>query len=82
MRLRVQSLASLSGLRIRRCRELWHRLQRQLRFGVAVALAIAPIQPLVWELSYATGAALKTQKQNKQKKDQYNLIPFNKIKSN
>ena len=39
MRLRVQSLASLSGLRIWCCRELWCR-------PVAVAL----IQPLAWEL--------------------------------
>ena len=39
MRLRVQSLASLSGLKIRHCRELQCRLQTQLRSGVAVALA-------------------------------------------
>ena len=38
MRLRVWSLDSLSELRIRHCRELWYRLQTQLRFGVAVAL--------------------------------------------
>ena len=36
MRFRVQSLASLSGLRIRRCHELWCRLQTWLRSGVAV----------------------------------------------
>ena len=41
MRLRVQSLASLSGLRIRRCRELWYRLQTRLESRVAVALAQA-----------------------------------------
>ena len=39
MRLWVQSLASLSGLRIRRCHELWCRLQTWLESGVAVALA-------------------------------------------
>ena len=33
------SLALLSGLRIRRCRELWCQLQTQLRSHVAVALA-------------------------------------------
>ena len=44
----VQSLASLSGLRIWRCRELWCR--------PAVA---APIGPLAGELPYAAGAALK-----------------------
>ena len=39
MRLRVQSLASLSGLRIRGCRELWCRLQTQLGSRVAMAVA-------------------------------------------
>uniref|UniRef100_A0A8D0QFR3 Uncharacterized protein n=1 Tax=Sus scrofa TaxID=9823 RepID=A0A8D0QFR3_PIG len=37
--LRVQSLASLSGLRILRCRELWCRSKMRLGSGVAVALA-------------------------------------------
>ena len=36
VRLQVQALASLSGLRI--WRELWYRLQMQLRSGVAVAV--------------------------------------------
>ena len=35
----VQSLASLSGLRIRRCHKLWCSLQMQLGSGIAVALA-------------------------------------------
>ena len=39
MRLRVRSLALLSGLRIQRCRELWCRLQPQLGSCVAVAVA-------------------------------------------
>ena len=38
MRLCVQSLASLSELRIRRCHELWYRSQTQLRSGVAVVV--------------------------------------------
>ena len=39
-RFRVQSLASLSGLRIRRCSELCVvKSQKQLRSGIAVALA-------------------------------------------
>ena len=41
MRLRVRSLPLLSGLTIRRCRELWCRLQTRLGSGVAVALAKA-----------------------------------------
>ena len=38
MGLRIPFLASLSGLRIRHCRELWCRLQMWLRSRVAVAL--------------------------------------------
>ena len=38
-RLQVRSLALLSGLRIRSCRELWCRLQTRLRSCVVVALA-------------------------------------------
>ena len=34
----VQSLAPLSGLRIRRCRERWCRSQMPLGSGVAIAL--------------------------------------------
>ena len=34
----VQSLASLSGLGIRRCHELWYSLQRQLGSCVAAAV--------------------------------------------
>ena len=53
MRLWVQSLASLSGLRIWSCCELWCR-----------PAAVAPIWPLAWELPYATGAALKRKENN------------------
>ena len=37
---RVQSLALLSGLRIRCCRVLWHRLQTRLGTRVAVVVAL------------------------------------------
>ena len=40
-RLRVQSLASLSGSGIWHCRELWRRLQTWLGFGLAVAVVQA-----------------------------------------
>ena len=33
------SMSLLSGLGIRRCRELWRRLQTRLRYGVAVVVA-------------------------------------------
>ena len=41
MRLRGWSLASLGGLRIQCCPELWYRLQMQLRSGIAVAVVSA-----------------------------------------
>ena len=41
MRMHIQFLASISGLRIQQCCELWCRLQMQLQFGVAVAVAQA-----------------------------------------
>ena len=69
MRLWVQSLASLSGLRIWCYRELWCRSWTRLRSGVAWCrpVATAPIQPLAWESSYAMSAALKGQKTKKKK---------------
>ena len=72
MRLWVQFLASLSGLRIRSCMScgvgcicgldgvllwLWHR-----------PAAAAPIRPLAWEPSYAVSVAIK-----KKKKKNYHL---------
>ena len=50
------------------------RLESDIAVPVAVAwlwcrlAAATPIQPLAWELSYATGAALKNKQTNKQKK--------------
>ena len=38
-RMRIQSLALLSGFRIRCCHELWYRSQIRLRSDVAVAVA-------------------------------------------
>ena len=38
---------------------LWHRLA-----------AIAPIQPLTWELSYATGAAIKKKKKKEEEEEE------------
>ena len=53
MRTQVWSLASLGGLRIWCCCELYCRL-----------VATAPIRLLAWEFPYATGAALKRQNSN------------------
>lgn len=80
MRTQVQSLALLSGLRIRiaescgvGCRLsldpvllwLWHR-----------PVAIALIQPLAWEPPYVEGVALKRQKQNKTKPYRFFFLHF------
>ena len=72
----VRSLASLSGLRIQYCRELWWRLQTQLRSDVAVAVAVmpaalAPIGSLAWEPPYAVSMALKGKKKKKKKKKKF-----------
>ena len=61
MRFRVRSQAFLSGLRIRRCRELWCR-----------PVAIAPVRPLAWELPYAVGVAQEMAKRQKQTNKQKN----------
>ena len=39
MRMKVQSLALLGGLKVWRYHELWCRLQMWLGFGIAVAVA-------------------------------------------
>ena len=54
--MRVQSLALLNGLRIRRCHGLWRR-----------PAATAPIGPLAWKPPHAMGVALKRQKKKKKK---------------
>ena len=65
--MQVRSLDWLSGLRIRRCHELWYRSQTLLgsSMDVAVAIAsaaIAPVRPLSWEIPYAEGVSLKSKK--------------------
>ena len=41
MKMQVQFLASLSGLRIQHCQKLWCRSQMRLRSGIAVAVVEA-----------------------------------------
>ena len=66
MRLRVQSLILLIGLRIYCCRELWCRSQcgadPELLWLWHRLAAIAPIRPLAWEPPYAKSVALKRPK--------------------
>ena len=64
----VRSLASLSGLRIHCCHELWCRSQTWLGSGVAVAVAQASgygfdSTPSLWK--YVAGVALKRKKKKK-----------------
>ena len=66
MRLRVRSLASLSGLSV----AVSCGVGRRLGSDPALLLlwcrpaAVALIRPLAWELPYAMGIALKTKNQN------------------
>ena len=73
MRKRVQPLALLFGLRIWRCHELCRRggSDPTLMWLWPRPVATARIQPLVWELPYATGVALKKQKQASKKLPKY-----------
>ena len=72
MRMQVQSLALLSGLRIRCCLRLWGR--SQMWFGSVLLwpwcrpAAAVPIQPLAWELPHASSVAIKRKKKKKKKK--------------
>ena len=64
MRMRVRALASLSGLRIQHCYELWYRGHScgsdwALLWLWCRPTTIALIRPLSWELPYAAGAAVK-----------------------
>ena len=70
MRTQVQSLASLSGLMIWCCQELWCRSQMWQLDLVLLWLccrpaAVALIWPLTWEPPYVLGVALKRPKKKK-----------------
>ena len=74
MRLWVRSLASLSGLRIWHCHELWYRSQIRLGSGIAVAVVVVevsatpPIRPQPGNLHIATPPK-KEEDQKKKKKN-------------
>ena len=71
-KIQLRSLASLSGLRIWHCHELWCR--SQMRLGSELLWlwrrpgATVLVQPLVWELPYATGVAIKRKPKKKKEK--------------
>ena len=73
MRMRVRSLASISGLRIQHCCELWCRSQMQLGSCVAVAMAVAGSCSSDSTSSLETSICLecgpKRQKKKKKKKE-------------
>ena len=62
MRWQVQSLASLSELRIWRYCELWCTLQTWLESCIAVAMVAALIQPLARDASICRGCGPKKKK--------------------
>ena len=78
MRLWVQSLASLSELRIRHYRELWCRSQMGLRCGTAVAVAKASRCSSSWTPSLGTsiccGHGPRKDKKTKQTKQKTNAL--------
>ena len=71
-------MASLSGLKIWRCCELWYRSQT---CGLDLMLlwlwrrpaAVAPIGPLDWEPPYAASVALKKKKEKKKEKERMSI---------
>ena len=71
MRTKVWSLASLTGLKIQLCYELWCRSQTQIRSQLlwlwCRPAATAPIWPLAWEFPYAAGVALKSKERKKKR---------------
>ena len=71
-RMRVLSLASLRGLRIQRCQELWCRSQTQLRSCVVVAVVQACSCSSDSAPSLGTSICLKKQKKKKKKPKQTN----------
>ena len=72
MRMQVWSLASISGVRIWRCRELWCWSQMWLGSHVlwpwCRQAATAWIRPLAWESPYAVGRDIKWSQKRKEKK--------------
>ena len=78
--MQVQSLVSLSGLRIQHCRDLWCRLQT--RFGCAVAVAVASscnsdsTPSLGTSVCYGYGPKKGKKKKSKRTLDKWQLMIF------
>ena len=71
VRTRVRSLASLSGLRIWRCCQLWRRSQMQLGSSVTwlwhMSAAVVWIPPEAWECLHAASVALKRKRSDRER---------------
>ena len=65
MRIRVQSLAPLSGLRIQHCGEPWCRSQTRLRSCIAVAVVEAGSCSSDWTPSLGTSMCRRCGPKNK-----------------
>ena len=86
MRLWVQSLASVSGLRIWHCLEMWCRSQTRLGSGIPVALvllwlwcrlaATALIRPLAWEPPICHGRGPRNGKKKRPQKKKAGSYPW------
>ena len=68
--MQVQSLASLSGLRIPRCCKLWCSLHTRLRSGIAVAVAQAGSCSSHWTPSLGTSICRQCGPKKQKKKNQ------------
>ena len=71
MRMQVQSLASLSGLRIRCCCKLWCRSQTQL--GPRVAMAVVEAGSCSSSLTPSLGASIRLRSSLKKEKKKISI---------
>ena len=71
MRMRVQFIASLIGLGIRLCSDLWYRLQMWLESGVAVPVAGSCSSDSIPSLGISMCHTCSLKKQKKSKKEEH-----------
>ena len=67
MRMRVQSLASFSGLRIRHCHKL--QCRSQMRLGSSIAVAVAKAGRCSYDLTPSPGASIRRRCGHERKKE-------------
>ena len=77
MRMQVQSLTSLSGLRIQHCRELW--CGSQMRLGSHVPAAVAQASSYIFDSTRSLGTSICFgcgPKKTKKKKSAEERVPI------